>query len=447
MLNRRLRQLRIAWRRTFRQRAIAPEELPGIMRKHIYTGAMGNIWASLVTGLFFVVYGNAIGMTPFLWGVLTGISSLAPVGQLVSAFLTQRSGQRKLIWFLSALVARVLRLVAVLVSLGLWWLGWRGAAAALIAGVCLCNLFGAVAAPPWMSWLADLIPERKHGGFWSRRTAWIDIAVGLTVLPASLLHDRVPEAWKVPTAVAIFCVATIVGIVDLFIHNTLPEPPMTRVREAHFLRHLLAPLRDAGFRPWLAFVACWHFSMTLGGGLSLVYMAENLGIRRNLLGGNVVLLVVPMIVGALVSRRTGQLVDRVGSKPVLQYGHLFWALLPGFWVFATPRTALIWLGVQGIITGTATRAATIAANKLVTRYPAPEDVAMYSAVSSCLASLASGLGAFVAGSVVRAFGTWSVTLLGWTFIGFHVVFIVSMCLRLTTALLLIPRIREAGKKH
>lgn len=34
------------------------------MRKHIYTGAMGNVWAHLISGIFFVYFGNAVGMTP-----------------------------------------------------------------------------------------------------------------------------------------------------------------------------------------------------------------------------------------------------------------------------------------------------------------------------------------------------------------------------------------------
>jgi len=47
--------------------------------------------------------------------------------------------------------------------------------------------------------------------------------------------------------------------------------------ERHYLRHLLAPLRDRGFRPWLTFSFCWTFAMTLGGSLSLVFFTENLG--------------------------------------------------------------------------------------------------------------------------------------------------------------------------
>ncbi len=443
MLNRNLRKLRVGWRRTFRQRPIAPEELPDIMRKHIYTGAMGSVWASLVTGLFFVTFGNRVGMTPWLWGIMSSISSLSLVAQLFSAWLTQRVGRRKLVWFVCAFVGRVLRLASILTALLLYHLGSPAAATVLIVGVCLCNFCGAVATPPWMSWLADLIPERKHGGFWGRRASWIDAAVMLSVVPTGFIIDRAPEDWKLPALVITFVVATAIGVVDLFIHNTLPEPRLARPRETHYFRHLAMPLRDRAFRPWLAFNSCWTFAMTLGGSLSLVYFTKHLGMDRNLLGGNIVLTIIPCVGSILVGSKSGKMVDKVGSKPVLWWGHLFWALLPGLWIFATPRTAMVWLTIQGIISGTASRAATTAANKLVTRFPAPQDVAVYTAISSCVASVASGIGCFTAGYTLRLLEGWKVTILGWTFIGFHILFILSLALRLSSALLLIRPIREA----
>ncbi|MBM4041998.1 MAG: MFS transporter [Planctomycetes bacterium] len=446
MLNRSLRKMRVGWRLRFRQRRVAPEELPDIMRKHIYTGALGSVWASLATGLFFVTFGNRVGMTPWLWGVMSSISSLVLLAQVLSAWLTQRVGRRKLVWFVCALTGRLLRLTSILTALLLYRLGSPAAATVLIVGVCLCNFCGAVATPPWMSWLADLIPERKHGGFWGRRASWIDAVVMLSVVPAGLLIDRTPEAWKMPVLVAVFVVATAIGVADLFIHNTLPEPPRAKPREAHYFRHLALPLRDRAFRPWLTFDFCWTFAMNLGGSLSLVYFTKHLGMDKNLLGGQIVLTIIPCLGSILVGSKSGRMVDKVGSKPVLWWGHLFWALLPGLWIFVTPATAMVWLTVQGVISGTASRAATTAKIKLITRFPAPQDVEVYSAVSACVASIAAAIGAFTAGLVVRLLEAWSVTILGWTFIGFHVLFILSLALRLTSALYLIRRIHEARRQ-
>ena len=441
-LRRRVVRIRRAVAHNFRQRVIYPWELPSIMRKHIYTGAMGSLYFALVSGIFFVYYGGAVGMSRFQWGLMASLSSLALVAQLVSALVTQRMGRRKLLWFVSALAGRTIRLAAILTALVLWRSGSTLAPVALIAGIVLANLCSAVGVPPWMSWLADLIPEREHGGFWGRRDAWIALATALALVPAAILLDVIPDAWKVYAAVAVFAVATVVGILDLVIHGTLPEPEMALPEREHPLVHLLAPLRDRGFRPWLLFNAAWTFSMTLGGALATVFFIEELGLGKNLVGGTIVLTVFSLVGGMLTASWTGRLVDRVGPKRVMFGGHLLWALLPGFWLIATPGTALVWLGVASLVSGTASRAAVTAANKLITRFPPAEERAMYIAVSSCLGSLAGGIGAFVAGAVLRSFATEVVQVAGLALGGFQVLFIASMVLRLASAAVLIPLIRD-----
>jgi MFS family permease len=416
------------------------------MRKHIYTGAMGSTYFALVSGIFFVYYGTRIGITRFQWGLMGGISSFALAAQLASALVTQRLGRRKLLWLVSAMLGRAVRLMGILGSLWLWHEGSRWAAVALIGGICTANFFSAVATPPWMSWLADLIPEREHGGFWGRRAAWIALSVVCATVPASLLMDRVPEVWKLHTAVAIFVGATVLGLIDLIIHGTLPEPAMELPERNHVVEQLLAPVRDRGFRPWLVFNLCWTFSMTLGGSLATIYFVEELGIRKNFLGGTIVLTVVSLLGGILTAPGTGRLVDRAGPKRVLTYGHLFWALLPGFWLMASPRTALVWLGLASLTSGIASSAAVTAANKLITRFPPAQDRAMYVAVSSCLGSLAGGIGAIAAGTLLRALEGWSFTVWSSSFGAFHVLFVASLALRMASAVLLIPALRDPARR-
>jgi hypothetical protein len=110
------------YKRYFAQRAVDPDELPGIMRRHIYTGALGNVWGFLISGVFFVYFGNAVGMTPFDWGVMGGLSSIFLTAELVGARLTRRVGRRKWLWFWFALASRSVRFAGVLVS---WWLFTR----------------------------------------------------------------------------------------------------------------------------------------------------------------------------------------------------------------------------------------------------------------------------------------------------------------------------------
>jgi MFS family permease len=412
------------------------------MRKHIYTGALGNIWATLMAGIFFVYFGTAIGLTEFQWSLMAGLSSWLISAQIVSAILTERTGRRKLIWFLFAVAERTLRLAGILLALWLWSHGSHWAAVVLIGAVCLANFMGTMSSPPWLSWLADIIPEDEHGSFYGRRAAWIAASVVLVVVPSGFLIDRIHEVHKLHAVTWIFAAATLIGLLDLLIHGTLPEPPMELAPRRDVVQAMLAPLRDPAFRPWLLFNGCWTFSMTLGGVLATIYFVEHLEIKRNFLGGSLVITTVSLLGSMATGQWSGRLVDRLGPVRMLFCGHLVWATLPLFWLLATPASALPWLALASLVGGTSSTAANTASNKYITRLPPPERRAMYCAVSSSLGNLAGGLGVVMGGLIIKHLADWQVEVAGWSFGGFHVTFVASSLLRFLSAVLLIRRIPE-----
>ncbi|TVQ21040.1 MAG: MFS transporter, partial [Spirochaetaceae bacterium] len=363
----------------FVQRIIYAWELPSIMRKHIYTGVMGSIHGTLVSGILFVFFGTAVGLTEFQWGLLAGISSWVIAAQPLSALITERTGNRKRIWFLSALTDRSLRFIGIAVSLVLWTRGVPSSAVFLL--------------------------------------------------------------------VAIFAVGTVVGIVDLFIHGTIPEPRMIRPGPEGALSQFLKPLRDPGFRPWIVFNCAWTFSMTLGGALSTLYMVEHLGMKNNILGGIAVTSGIQLLMATFIGSRAGRLVDRAGVSRALYGGHILWALLPVFWLISTPQIALVTIALASVFGGLGSTTATIAANKLITRFPPPESRAMYIAVSTSLGNLAGGLGPIIAGFVLRAMAGTTVAVGPFEFGAFRFLFLASLVLRLLSALVLIPRIGEVGRSR
>jgi hypothetical protein len=212
--------------RYFARRVVFAWERPGIMRKHIYTGVMGSIWVSLISGIFFVYFGEGIGLTRFQWGVMAAGSSWLISTQLISALVIQRTGRRKLIWFWFAFTERSVRLAGILLAFWLWRAGRPYAGIVLIAAICLSDLFGTASSPPWFSWLADIIPPEEHGAFWGRRSAWIAMAVVAVVIAAAAIANHVAEPHKLQVVVGLFVVATIIGLADLVIHGTIPEPAM-----------------------------------------------------------------------------------------------------------------------------------------------------------------------------------------------------------------------------
>jgi MFS family permease len=424
-----------------RTRIVYAWELPSIMRKHIFTGAMGSLYFMLLSGIYVVAFGNALGLEHWQWALLSAASSFALLLQLLSAYVVSRIGSRKRLWFISAMVSRLLRGAALGAAFLLSARMPTAARWAFLLLVVAANAFDAFGAPPWLSWLADIIPHEDHGHFMGRRSAWIAVTNLLIVLPVGFLLDNAGEQMKMPALMALFGFGFIVGVMDLLIHRTIPEPPMVVPPRHSFWREVAVPLADRGFRPWLVFNAAWTFSMTLGGALAAVHFVENLGIRRNFLGGGVALVILPLVGSLSTGKIAGRMVDRYGVKRMLRWAHAFWALLPFIWIFATTKNALWVLGLSSLVGGAASTAAMTAASKLTTRLPPSGHVPMYVAVSTCIGALAGGLGPVVAGMVLELSAGRMLTVGPFVFVGFHLLFAASFLLR-NAATLLIRRIGE-----
>jgi Na+/melibiose symporter-like transporter len=291
-----------------------------------------------------------------------------------------------------------------------------------------------------MSWMADVIPEDHHGAFWGRRTAWIALSVITTTVPAAILLDKVAEDWKTSAMIAVFALATVIGLLDLIIHGSIPEPTPAESQGQKFIHEILRPFQDRNFRPWLTFHTCWSFGLYLGGSLFIPFALKDMGLSEDLLGATLAITCLGFA-GGLTGGWSGRLVDRLGVKRIIFWGHLVWAFLPAMWLMARPETALYWLGAGSLISGVACSAANTAANKLVTRVPPPELRAVYVAVSSSAGSLAGGCGAITAGIIMYVFGESSMATPIGVIGGFQVLFMISLCLRVSTTVLLIRRIR------
>lgn len=432
----------------FDQRSVDPAALPAVMWKHIYTGVMGSVYGQLIGGLFFTYLWVTLGLTPAQVQVWVGISSFLVVAQLVSAIMAQRTGRRKFLWWVFILLSRGLRLAGIMVALWLWHTQSAYTGLFLIAALCFADLLGQMAGPPWLSWLADIIPDGQHGAFWGRRSFWISVSVIAVTVPSGFLVDRIPAAHKLQAVVVIFVAATVIGLLDILIHGTIPEPAPKMAKPSHFVVELLTPVRDGGFRPWLIFYMCWGFAMYFGGVGSNIFVLTDLGLKSNMFLGVIAVTVVPLIGGMFTSAWSGRLVDRLGPKRVLRWAHVFWSFWPAFWIFAkpTPASAFLWVALGSLVGGTASIAGDTAANKLVTRFPPAAQRAVYVAVSGCLASMAGGLGSFTAAGLHHAIGKHVVILHGWTFGAFHAQFALSVVMRLACVVLLLNAIRDPGEQ-
>lgn len=400
------------------------------MRRHILTGAMGTLYGVLTTGMFQFAFGNAVGVSIEQWGILTAICSFAITLQTVGAFWGARMGHRRLIWYCLEFTGRLFRGAGFILALLLFLRGeHRLAPLAMIVFLSVSSFFAAAAAPVWYSWLADIIPEKVHGSFMGRRDMWISLGTIAVAVPCSYFLDATPQEFRVTALAAVFCVGLALGITDMMLHRVIPEPRITRKSPEPFREQVMAPIKNRDFQFWLFFTVMWNFAMFLGGALATVYFLDNLGIRNNFLGGALALIVVPYIGVMLTSRWSGVLIDRIGVKRVLIASHFCWAILPIFWIVATPATALFWLTVSSAVGGAGSSAAVNATNKYILRAPSRRRRAMYLAVTSCLSNLGGGVASLIAGYFLAALGDRHWLVLGKDCVPFDLLFLISLVLR------------------
>jgi len=435
-------------RRYFARRAVRPWERPGIMRKHIYTGAMGSMYFTLMVGFFFAYLAGQMGMAKEHFALMGGVSSLLLSFQLLSALITQKGRRRKRIWFWYALFHRSVRIIGICTAFILWCYGLRGPAFVIMGTTWISTGLSAMAMPPWMSWLGDIIPEEEHGAFWGRRDQWIALSTLVALLAAATVMDAVSPDRKPLAAFFILLTGGVIGLLDIVIHGTIPEPHIGKVRHGHFLDQILEPLRDRRFRPWLVMNAAWTFSVMLGGVVWSIFVVGDLGIEHNFKGGVLVTTGITSLFVMLAAGRIGKLVDRWGPQRVLYWGYLLWAFIPVLTVLASKETALIYLALISILSGVGVRGVMNASTKLIVRFPPRGHRAMYVAVSSCVGSFAGGLGGLTAWGVLWLLSDeWRYTLWGKTLTAAHVVFLGSVVLRMSCALFLTRRINNpAGHK-
>jgi hypothetical protein len=428
----------------FKRRHVRPGELAPIMNKHILTGTLGGTWGNLLAGIVYIYFGNSIGMSQLEWGILSGVGAWVVIVQPLGTIMGERAGSRRQVWFWTALTDRLLRMVAIVAAFLLWRAGYLAAYLVFMAGICVGTLIGNLSPGPWYGWLATIIPKEIQGTFWGRRDSWISLVIIAVTLPSGLLMDLVPEGSKFEMSAIVLFAASVLGLIDVMVHVTIPEPPHPMSRSGRTFAGMLVPLKDKRFRPWLVFTAGWNFSQGLGGSLCTLYFLENLGFKDNFIGGMVAVTELSLVGTLIAARKAGRMVDRFGIRRVLMLGYVFWSILPVLWIAATPRTAILWVGLASLIGGAFSGAANNAGIKLVTRFPPPGESGMYMAVSTVVGSITQGFSAIIAGVSLSVLGSWSVAVFGLVLSAFPLLFIVSFVLRMVSSVVLIPRIKVTG---
>lgn len=420
----------------------------------MFTVVPAGIFFSTGTGTAFTLLTVYAGLSDWWFGVAAAMPFLAALTHIpASVYLQRHIEARKPLTIWAGTFHRLL--FAPLAAIP-FFLGPIPTTAALFLGLwALCQVLGQTCAFSWQNWMADLVPPRKRGKFFGRRS----MLFHLTMLVSGIvLAWFLPQNMQAPGAGLIlfilFIIAALTGAMDILGYVFVRDDPPLNPAKTSWQTNLLKPLRDPTFRPLL------YFAMTATAGTFFLwpFLFKQMlnALHVDAFKTMIALQVAP--IGAVMCMSTvwGRCLDRIGRKPTLLVGCVGGALVTLVWFVISPE--LWWLGLIVTALGqTLWNAVDQGYFNYVLLFTSggkngtsSGDNTGYAAVFNVGISLAGMAASLLSGALANHLdnSSWVVqvqqTIGPLQFSPYLLLVLISVALRLSAAAIFLPRIQEPG---
>jgi hypothetical protein len=413
--------------------------LRAAQRGIIVAGCCGMAYTQLTLSAASIDYTRQLGGN----GLHVGVLNALPTGMLFIQFLAALAANhlrfRRPLWMACSLIQRVLY-IPIMAGPWLWpqvpdttWLWLYIAVVGVEQGL---QHFGS---PLWLSWMGDYLPHRGLNEYWGVRHLWMQWTAAAVLCGGALLLHESGMSIKVGFPVLVL-IGSVLGVADILLFLKVDEPPVTRVPHPDLKKVLLAPFKHPGFRSFIGFMCAFHFAAMLGATFISLFLLQHVGMS---LFQVLMLWTFSWIGGAVTSRRLGIWAERWGNKPVLALCTAFKSVLMiSLLLIPDDVTTAFWMLVPVFMFDAALNTGfTISQNGFLLKNSPAENRTMYIAAGTALAGMIGGVTSVLAGVTLSTLGDWHVDLNGYNFTSFHLMFVISIVLRLLS-LVLVARIQE-----
>lgn len=339
--------------------ASSPTATRAELRRITLAGVWFNFWLWIISGAAMTQFARGVGTPDWAFGLLAALPFIGTMSQLPVSWWLNAGGNRRRVFMWTCVSGRLSYVAAAAVPWvlpahpGLWWPLMLGL---LAVGWLLMQAAG----PPWMNWMADVIPRRVRGRYFAKRAVLTaPVAIFLTVAVAYGMDavERTAAEQMLLTTSLLIGVAGVFGALDPLMFLKVRDPQSHESRADRQRRTgasdgdwrggwsaLAAPLKSPGFRTFVLFSVLMNFSFGFIGQYVWLYVLDVVGWTN--LQANLMLIAVPLALQMLTRNAWGRACDRYGKKPVLLVSWAFVCFGSIGWLLITPDA--VWLG-YGII--------------------------------------------------------------------------------------------------
>ncbi len=384
-------------------------------------------YLQLTTSPATIEFARAHGGTGLHVGILGAVPTLMLFMQFLAGMLVNHLSHRRWVWMSVSIVQR-LAFVPLAIGAFLYpnlpgevWV-WG-----LIVAVAVNQSLTHFGNPLWMSWMGDYLPRQGLSEFWGNRHLWQQWTAAVTLAISALVIFK--SGLDTMTSFSVLIVAgAVLGVCDVLLFLWVDEPPVKQAANPRLWPVLRAPFRDRSYRTFITFTCFWHFAAMIGAPFISMYMLDYLGLS---LFSVLLLWSVSWAGGAIFSRGMGRLAERFGQRPVLVLCTAFKPLnmLSLLITPHEPTAAFCFLAPMFMIDAVLNAGINIGSNGFMLKHSPAENRAMFVAAGTALAGTIGGITAIVAGYSLKQFGDWSWSFGGYTVVGFHVLFAISLAFR------------------
>jgi MFS family permease len=363
----------------------------------------------------FTGYALWLGATESEVAYFVSIAYFTSLAQIVSSVFVTRIKNKRAFIFTIGFVEILLRSSLVLIPLFLdsgriFTLG------VLLAMGLTC---GQLISPIFSEWLSTTIPADIRGRFTGRQMI-AQLATGIIAsYVVGWYLDLFSESERYTGFLTVFISAIILGAGG---YLNLMRVPFSRTVDTSSIGNLFEPFHNRRFRNLLFYFMSWNFALGLANPFYSVFMIQNLGISYTTVAILNSLFMAAMVVG---NRVWGALVDRFGSKPILQVLVLPVALVPVLWTFNSPEN-YTFIPIAMIVNGLFQGGVWVSVNPLLySTLPEGRSRTSYFATWSCSFQLAFAIAPVIGGVLAQMLAPVSFELMGFQVGNLQIIFLIS----------------------